>query len=132
MSEIIYTNIEGKAVKLMLSGRAQKHLLERKQPVYIGLELYFSCFVKKIIVAFEERPDRDVFEVADKLFLYFMPVQSKSCNIHDLIGRNSPTLIDLPVVKRRAIIPTLVKLDYKQDKWIGDFSWGKKHLKRAV
>ena len=132
MKKIIHANIENKSLSFELSASAIKKLSHTDRPVYIGLELYFSCFVKKIITAFDKKPQRKLYQIYDNLFVYFRPVQSKSCNIKDLVGTNSPTLIDFPVTKRRALIPDTVQLNYKKSKgWHGDFTWhrpGKKKL----
>ncbi len=123
MKKTIDTKLENKAIRVQLTNRAVKALQKQSTPVYIGLELYFSCLVKKRIVAFDRRPGREVFRIDDKLFMYFRPVQSKSCNIHELKGANSPVLIDFSVVKRRALIPKYVEIDYKKGRWTGDFTW---------
>ncbi len=126
------SHIEHKPVLFELSKSALRQLGRASSPVYIGLELYFSCLVKKMIVSFDTPPEREVFCIRDSLHVYFRPVQSKACNIHDLIGTNSPTLIDFSVVKRRALIPDWVYLDYKKGKWKGDFSWRPRADKMAA
>ena len=117
--------IEGKKVHFDLSKKATKWLENNDTPIFVGLELYFSCFIKKMVVQLKKMPEREVFEIYKNLFVYFRPVQSKSCNIHDLVGTNSPTLIDLPVIKRKAIIPGFVNLNVVKGVWTGDFTWRK-------
>ncbi len=132
MKKTIHASIENKQVTIHLTARAVKQLHRTSHPTYIGLELYFSCLVKKIIVAFDHKPERNVEKITDKLFIYFRPVQSKACNIHDLIGTNSPTLIDFSVIKRRALIPQQIRLDYHHNKWIGDFTWKRPDRKSKI
>ncbi|MDH5379815.1 MAG: hypothetical protein OEW75_03125 [Cyclobacteriaceae bacterium] len=125
MSEsLIHTEIEGKSLDVHLTRRAIKNLESNSQPVYVRMELYFSCFVKKMVKFSDSDPGFSASTTIDNnLHVSFRPVQSKSCNIHDLEGDNSPTLIDLPVLKRNAIVPRHLFLDCKNGKWKGDFTW---------
>ena len=123
MSEtIIHTAIEEKNISVHISERAKRALSDRKNPLHVNMELYFSCFIKKM-VKFSDLPSQLETQVTDNLFASFRPVQSKSCNIHDLGDDSKPTLIDLPVVKRKAIIPKHLFIDCKKGKWTGDFTW---------
>ncbi len=119
---IIQSEFEGKSIKIELSPKAQKQI-ERIDNLHIGMEIYFSCFVKKILLFTESQPEFSTESVSDKLKLYFRPVQSQSCNIHDLVGKNEPTLIEFPVIKRKAIIPSYLFIDYRKGTWKGDFTW---------
>ena len=118
----IQSEFEGKPIQIELSKRAEKNLGKIDQ-LYIGMEVYFSCLIKKILTFKESIPEFESDSVSDKLNLYFRPVQSQSCNIHDLIGNNTPTLIEFPVIKRNAIIPSYLFIDYKNGTWKGDFTW---------
>ena len=122
---IILSEFEGKSIEVEFSSKALKQL-DKVDQLYVGLELYFSCLVKKFVLFTESSPEFETERVSEKLSLYFRPVQSQSCNIHDLIGKNSPTLIEFPVVKRKAIIPSYLFIDYRKRNWIGDFTWKKK------
>ena len=119
---IIQTEFEGKSIKVELSKKAERQL-EKVDQLHIGMEVYFSCLVKKILNFTETQPEFATVSVSDKLNLYFRPVQSQSCNIHELVGKNSPTLIEFPVIKRKAIIPSYLFIDYRHGTWKGDFTW---------
>jgi hypothetical protein len=119
---IISTEFEGRKMQLVISRSAQKQL-DKVEELHVGMELYFSCLVKKIMNFSESQPEFETKPIADKLNLYFRPVQSKSCNIHDLKGQNEPTLITFPIVKRDAIIPSHLYIDYRSGTWKGDFTW---------
>ena len=133
MSEtILHTDIEGKDVTIHLSGRAEKRIRELKEPLFVNMELYFSCFIKKM-VNFSGNHPRTVnpSKVFENFSISFRPVQSESCNIHELKGDNGPNLIDLPAIKRKAIVPGHLFIDVKKGNWKGDFTWhlsGKKRI----
>lgn len=128
MSEatIIHTSIDERDIAVHLSAKAIKILQNRVSPLYVNMELYFSCFIKKMIHFSELPPKHEARRVTDKLFASFRPVQSKSCNIHDLEGDNKATLIDLHVTKRKAIVPKHLFIDFKRGKWEGEFTWNLK------
>lgn len=122
---ILYSNIEERDIAVHLSRRAMRTLENRKAPLYVNMELYFSCLVKKIVHFFDS-PTIAGAKVSNKLFVSFRPVQSKSCNMQDLGTNSEPTLIDLPVAKKKAIVPRHLFIDYKRGKWKGDFTWNLK------
>ena len=122
---IINASIEDKNISVHVSERAKRALSSRTTPLHVNMELYFSCFIKKM-VKFSDLPFQLETKVNENLFASFRPVQSKSCNIHDLGADSKPTLIDLPVVKRKAIIPKHLFVDFKNGKWTGDFTWNLK------
>ena len=119
---VLYTTLEDRKVAVHLSLRAMRALEKRSQPLHANMELYFSCFVKKIVRFTDEALRTDEVRVSEKLFASFRPVQSGSCNIHELDGHNGPKLIDLPVVKKKAIIPRHLTIDCRNGKWRGDFT----------
>jgi hypothetical protein len=122
---IVHTHMEDREITVHISGRARRALDNRKVPLHVNMALYFSCFVKKI-VTFSDAPIPAEAKVTENLFASFRPVQSKSCNIHELGKNSEPTLIDLPVVKRKAIIPRHLMIDFKKGNWKGDFTWNLK------
>ncbi len=123
---IISTNIDERKVSVHVSEKAKRMLGNRTLPLYVNMELYFSCFIKKMIKFSDIPPQRESSKITENLFASFRPVQSKSCNIHDLSGDNTPILIDLNVTKRKAIVPRHLFIDYKRGEWKGDFTWNLK------
>lgn len=120
---IIHANLEEKDIAVHVSDRAKRALNSRTTPLHVNMELYFSCFVKKIIHFSDSQTRPDSIKIMDNLFASFRTVQSKSCNIHDLEGDNKPTLIDLPVEKCKAIVPKHLFIDWKRGKWKGSYTW---------
>jgi hypothetical protein len=125
MIKTFNTTILDKLVKVDLTDRAFKVMQKKDQPLFVGMELYFSCFIKKIVRFLDSKPDQDLVKVTDNLYLYFRPVQSKSCNIHDLQGMNSPKLIDFNVIKKKALVPGSLTIDFKKGKWMGEYIYSR-------
>ena len=117
--------ILGRSVVVELSENAEKHLMERKHHLCLEMELYFSCLIRKRVRFKREIPPVPTACIQDNLHVFFRPVQSKSCNILDLQGANSPELIDLEIKKRQAIIPKHLHLDFKKGQWKGEFEMTK-------
>ena len=122
---VVQTHLEGKPLTVHFSKKAEKEMNDNAAPLYIGMELYFSCLIRKRVRFKREIPPVPTACIQDNLHVFFRPVQSKSCNILDLQGANSPELIDLEIKKRQAIIPKHLHLDFKKGQWKGEFEMTK-------
>ena len=120
--KFIYGEIDGSEICVHLSDKAVYELDKKKNPMYIGLELYFTYFMRKKVLFFDQKPDKNVVKFNDNLFLYFSPLQTKTCHIKDLKG-DETDLIEIPVLRKGALIPKYVKIDRKKGNWWGDFTW---------
>lgn len=112
--------IQGKSVTINLSKAAEKALTSRDKTLVAEMELYFSCLIRKQ-VRFKESLEGDLVNVTEQLAVRFRPVMTKSCGI-DYEG-NEPPLTDFPIKNPNSFIPHWLKIDYKKDKWIGDFGF---------
>ncbi len=113
-------DIFGKKVTVSLSSMAIKALSSRDKPLIAEMELYFSCLIRKQ-VRFKEKADGNLVDVVDQLSVRFRPVMTKSCGI-DYEG-DEPPLEDFPIEKPEAFVPHWLKIDFKKDKWIGEFGF---------
>ena len=68
--------VQGRPVQVNVSPAAARELGRRTEPLYLELELYFSCLVKKFVHFHDAAPRRDTVRVTDKLHLYFRAVTS--------------------------------------------------------
>lgn len=126
MPEIIYnTSIEERNVSVHVSERASRALSSRTVPLHVNMELYFSCFIRKMVRFTDSQTQPGPVQVMEKLFASFRPVQSRSCNMQALGDNSMPELIDLMVVKRKAIIPRHLFIDCRNGRWTGDFNWSR-------
>ena len=118
--------ILGKPIQFEISKAASKKLIERKQPLFVEMELYFSCLLRKETRIRETERETSLNEfsirLSDVLHISFRPVMTKSCSVSSCDG-DSPPLSDFPIQKPQSYVPKWLKLDYKKGKWCGDFGY---------
>jgi len=125
---MIEQNVEmlGKPIQVAISDRAKQQLQSRAAPLYIEMELYFSCLIRKQVRVYEAavEPADDRFSVrfSDKLQINFRPVMTKSCSITSCED-GKPPLSDFPIRKPRSYIPRWLHLDFSKGRWSGDFGY---------
>lgn len=116
----------GKKIQLEISDNAERQLRKRQVPLYIEMELYFSCLIRKQVRVYETfiEPADEKFSVrfSDKLQISFRPVMTKSCSISSCED-GKPPLSDFPIRKPRSYIPRWLNLDFSKGKWCGDFGY---------
>ncbi len=113
--------INGKTVLVQWTRRAARALAQQPQPLFIELELYFSCLVKKFVHFRAPRNGRPVSWVNDRLAIFFRPVTSTSCSWEkaEELGRQPETEINTETIKR--IAPKRVELDYKNGAFCAEY-----------
>jgi hypothetical protein len=118
--------ILGKNIQFEISKRASKQLSNRENPLYVEMELYFSCLLRKEIrireTAREQSFEDFSTQISDVLHISFRPVMTKSCSVSSCDG-DSPPLTDFPISKPQSYVPKWLKLDYKKGEWCGDFGY---------
>lgn len=116
----------GKQIQVEISKHAERQLNNRKAPLFIEMELYFSCLLRKEIrirEALREKLDEEfTAQLSDILHISFRPVMTKSCSVSSCEGE-SPPLSDFPIQKPHSYVPKWLKLDFKKGEWCGDFGY---------
>jgi len=120
----------GKSVKVEFSVKAERELKRRKSPLYIEMELYFSCLLRKQVRVYEgvrqdieQHIDDDfMVKISDKLRIGFRPVMTKSCSVSSCDGEKPP-LSDFPIAKPQTYVPKWLKVDFRKGEWCGDFGY---------
>ncbi len=116
----------GKQIQVEISKHAERQLNNRKAPLFIEMELYFSCLLRKEIrirEALREKLDEEfTAQLSDILHISFRPVMTKSCSVSSCEGE-SPPLSDFPIQKPQSYVPKWLKLDFKKGEWCGDFGY---------
>lgn len=116
----------GKKITFEISDRAKRQLQDRKKPLFVEMELYFSCLLRKEIRIREtlrEKLDEEfAVQFSDILHVSFRPVMTKSCSVSSCQGEKPP-LSDFPIKKPRSYVPKWLKLDFKKGEWCGDFGY---------
>ena len=112
--------IQGKTVAVSLTQSAENALALRDKVLVAEMELYFSCLIRKQ-VRFRENLEDDAINVTEQLAVRFRPVMTKVCGI-DYEG-DEPPLTDFPIKKPESFIPHWLKIDFKNNEWMGEFGF---------
>ena len=116
----------GKGIRVELSDKAKIQLLNREIPLFIEMELYFSCLLRKELRIYEtlreQLEEAFVTQLSDRLHISFRPVMTKSCSVSSCEGE-APPLSDFPIKKPQAYVPKWLKIDFKKGRWCGDFGY---------
>ena len=116
----------GKQVQVEISKHAEKQLSTRQTPLFVEMELYFSCLLRKEIRIRETLREHldEAFSVrfSDLLHISFRPVMTQSCSVSSCEGEKPP-LSDFPIEKPQCYIPRWLKFDFKKGEWCGDFGY---------
>ncbi len=106
-------------VLIECSGAAEKQMNALDEPLFVEMELYFSCLIRKA-VRFGARSHAENFIAATpKLRIGFRPVVAVACDAKAFDG--DQPLTDFPILKPQACVPKRLTIDYKNGKWVGDF-----------
>ncbi len=117
----MHTTVEilGKEVLVEWSASAARELESLAEPLFVEMELYFSCLIRKA-VRFRRTTRSGNFAIAGPhLQIGFRPVMTKACRVGDF--EDEPPLEDFPIVKPEAFVPKRLTIDYKAGSWAGEF-----------
>ena len=116
----------GKEIQVELSDKAEKQLSYRSTPLFVEMELYFSCLLRKELRIYETIREQldEAFstQLSDNLQISFRPVMTKSCSVSSCEGEKPP-LSDFPIQKPQSYVPKWLKIDYRKGEWCGDFGY---------
>ena len=114
--------INGRNVSVEWTRAAANELERRPHPLFVELELYFSCLVKKFVHFREDARGKPAVAASDKLLLYFRPVTSTACSfeVAERLGRQPEMELHNAAVGK--IAPRKVRLDFAGGVWRGSYS----------
>lgn len=111
----------GKFLDVNISQRAHKALNKLGTPIYVELELYFSCLIRKrVLVSTQKVESRKYISPYERVNVTFSPVMTKACEINP---NQTPELVEFPIKKPDAYLPKWLTLDYRQNEFIGEFGY---------
>lgn len=111
-----------KPVLLKISSNAERLLPYRDQPLFVEMELYFSCLIRKQ-VSFRKSMNCDIkTTINDQLTIGFRPVMTEICSVGSC-NSEPPPVTDFPIVKAERYIPHWLTLDYNGEEWVGEFGY---------
>ena len=115
--------LNGRSTTVSLTSAAEQALAQRTEPLYVELELYFSCLVKKFVHFRADSRGKTTVAVADKLLLYFRPVTSTACtwDVAERLGRQPEMDIDSEALHH--VAPKRVTIDHVDGQWQGSYTF---------
>lgn len=113
--------INGREVRIEWTPAAARELAKRTTPLYVELELYFSCLVKKFVHFRDDSRGRATVAVGNGLHLYFRPVTSTACTfaVAERLGRQPEMEIESKALSH--VAPKRVFIDHVGGAWRGGF-----------
>jgi len=115
--------MNGRELSIELSSAARTALAARTYPLYVQMELYFSCLLR-LKVRFSDTASGDGLEWipgGEHLFVSFRPVMTAHCS-NDYEG-DEPPLTDFPIAREAPFTPRWLHLDYRNGQWLGNFGY---------
>jgi hypothetical protein len=121
MSPNHQVEFHGKTVQIQLTREAQNHLAQTEESLFVEMELYFSCLIRKKVRFNSDNAKANAVAVADGLSVSFHPVMTRTCE-KDYEG-DSPPLTEFPIANAAPYVPRWLKIDYKAGEWCGEFGY---------
>ena len=117
-----------KHCEVRLSDAAKRQLLSETS-LYIEMELYFSCLIRKRVYVSTLPRDADYVSAGERLYIGFRPVMTQKCGM-DYAG-DEPPVTDFPLAEPERFTPGWLSLDYKNGQWQGEFGYTNSSLPAA-
>lgn len=115
--------LRGQTVHVRWTKRAQEGLDERSTPLYIEMQLYFSCVVQKRVLFHEPSPDPDYISVNDWLCVRATAVESDVCS-PEAFAAEHPARRELESAAALKMVPRALWLDRVDGQWWGEMGFG--------
>ena len=115
--------MNGREVQVTLTSAALQAQARLTAPLYVELELYFSCLVKKFVHFRGDSRGKPTVPIGEKLLLYFRPVTSTACtwDIAERLGRQPEMDIDSTALHQ--VAPKRVLIDHVDGQWRGSYEF---------
>ncbi len=116
-------DLGGRRLALRLTRRAQEALDGRRRPLYVDMELLFSCLVRKRVLFHDAPAGEGYVEVMPGLALRFLPVTARACPVDEALARGGQELVPLPGARAAGLTPRFLELDHGSRGWSGRFGY---------
>ncbi len=132
------SNFNPQKIQIHLSPKAQKQLALESSPLFIHMELLFSCLLRKRVYLYTSATPTDFhfnkpkpqdltfYPLSEKVSFAFQAVMTKACKISDSVGE--PEVVDFPTTKLEELTPEWLWVDYSKKGWTGDFGFRLREL----
>ncbi|MDH5778288.1 MAG: hypothetical protein OEZ33_08760 [Gammaproteobacteria bacterium] len=115
--ELIYNN---KKLQISWTQRAEHEFNKRKTPLFVEMQIYFSCVVQKRVL-FHEDAGQHGQPVNKHFSISLRPVQAKSCDPEEF-NQHHPVSHDYTSPAAQKLRPSSLQLDFKNNEWRGEFT----------
>jgi hypothetical protein len=112
---------------ITISDKARTALDQLVTPLVVEIELYFSCMIRKRVI-YPPSAHEDAIAVDSphpNLRLFFRPVMSKTCSVHDPLNKPGEDLVPFPLEKVDQFMPKWFTLDNSSKGWVGEYGYKK-------
>lgn len=118
---MIEIKIENKPLQVRLSQSAEKALQKRSLTLFVEMELYFSCLIRKQVLFHDVQRQANSVAADEKLSVSFHPVVTSSCLVSEADAE--PTKSDFEMQRRECFIPKWLSIEFKKGNWLGEFGY---------
>ena len=108
-----------KPLSVRWTRRAERKMQQRNVPLFVEMQLYFSCVVKKRVL-FHELLDQETASVNKLLNVCFHAVQSTSCDPEEF-AKNFPVKRQFQSAAASRMCASRLSIDYRDGQWCGEF-----------
>ncbi|MDH3327241.1 MAG: hypothetical protein OEM38_11055 [Gammaproteobacteria bacterium] len=112
-------SLNGKQLEVVWSKRANRVLVAREKILYVEMQLFFSCVVKKRVL-FHDDCRHDSVAVTDNMFVLFRPVEAASCDPVEF-AKNFPEKRELDSTNAIKMRARKLSVDYVDGEWVGEY-----------
>ncbi len=109
-----------------LGGAARRMLDARAEPLFVEMELFFSCLIRKRLRFGHVPPDGitpGASSAHPRLVPWFHPVVARHCALPNDVALDELPLMDFPLERQDAFRPRWLLVDYRGGGFCGDFGW---------
>ncbi len=114
--------ISGRPVQVRCTSAALMAMQKRSNPMWVEMELFFSCLIRKRVLFHDHEMSKEAHEVMSGLYVSFRPVVTKVCHSKNLESW-PPPLEDLAIVNTKPYVPKWLTIDFRKAQWYGEFGY---------
>ena len=106
-------------IKICWTDGAERAFSGLTHPLYVELQLYFSCLIKKQILFHSAAPEQPFDRIHEKLYLCFSPVTSVACTLEE--GKHGQPTQPVETTAVEKMLPSILMLDFRRGSWRGEY-----------
>jgi hypothetical protein len=110
--------IRDRTVQIHWTERAAAALNERTRPLYVEMQVYFSCIVKKRVLFHADAATEAFTEATQQLRVRASAVESDICT-PEAFAAHYPARRELTTPAAGRMVPHHLWLDYQHGEWVG-------------